>query len=242
MGKSKGHKKEDAFALAFAAAAMFCLVAALLLAAFWTAVYGDPNGRFYEREYKKYGVTKSLRMDLDDVMDVTEYMMDYLIGKEETLSFETVVDGTYQDFFNGQDRLHMADVRNLFLGGLRLMRILLVVFLAIVLVLRLKKKAEVPVFCKAYGIAMGISILAAVFLGVAFSVDFTKCFTIFHHLFFTNDLWLFDPAEDYMIRMLPEGFFFDMVVRIAVVFAAFLLLAGVGLFLLRAWVSRQKHP
>ena len=56
-------------------------------------------------------------MKIDNVMAVTEHMMAYLIGKEEKLSIVTDVDGEHQDFFNEQDRLHLADVRNLFLGG-----------------------------------------------------------------------------------------------------------------------------
>ena len=61
--------------------------------------------------------------------------------------------------------------------------------------------------------------------GFLFSRDFNKYFVIFHHIFFRNDLWIFDPAEDYMIRMLPEGFFYDMVMRIGSIFAAFLLIS-----------------
>ena len=57
-----------------------------------------------------------------------------------------------------------------------------------------------------------------------FASDFTKYFTIFHEIFFTNDLWLFDPATDYMIRMLPEGFFYDMVMRIGAWFVGGLVL------------------
>ena len=50
--------------------------------------------------------------------------------------------------------------------------------------------------------------------GFLFSRDFNKYFVIFHHIFFNNNLWILDPAEDYMIRMLPEGFFYDFVFRI----------------------------
>ena len=49
---------------------------------------------------------------------------------------------------------------------------------------------------------------------------------IFHEIFFDNDLWIFDPAEDYMIRMLPEGFFFDFVIRIGGFFLGGLILLG----------------
>ena len=37
---------------------------------------------------------------------------------------------------------------------------------------------------------------------------------------------MFNPSEDYMIRMLPEGFFFDMTVRIGLTFVGVLLGGG----------------
>lgn len=66
------------------------------------------------------------------------------------------------------------------------------------------------------------------FLGIAFAIDFTRCFTIFHEIFFTNDLWIFDEATDYMIRMLPEGFFSDMVLRIGTAFIGMLIVLWAG--------------
>jgi len=75
------------------------------------------------------------------------------------------------------------------------------------------------------------------FLGLAFTMDFTKCFTIFHEIFFTNDLWLFDARYDYMIRMLPEGFFADMVLRILLFFLAFL---GGTFIIMQAWKRYKK--
>ena len=202
--------------------AMFALIIALLLTSFQVAIYGDPEYKFYEKEYAKYNVTESLNMKMEDVMTVTDYMMDYLIGKEAELSIVTDVDGKTQDFFNEQDRLHMWDVQNLFIGGLRIRTGLLVFAAILVVILGVRKvnlKEQLPkAYTKAFLVFLGI----LAFLVVAFTVDFTKCFTIFHEIFFTNDLWLFDPRYDYMIRMLPEGFFADMVLRIFLFFLAFL--------------------
>ena len=90
------------------------------------------------------------------------------------------------------------------------------------------KKADMRnVLPRAYGIAMAVFAAVLVFLGIAFTVDFTRCFTIFHEMFFTNDLWMFDESTDYMIRMLPEGFFSDMVIRIVKVFVGCLAALGV---------------
>lgn len=201
---NSGYKK---LYLPVAVLAMFVIVIALLLTSFQIAIYGDKEYKFYEKEYVKYNVTDSLQMSLTDVMDVTEYMMDYLIGREEVLSIETQVEGKRQDFFNEQDRLHMEDVKHLFLGGLKLRTILVVLAVLLIAVLCFMKADLKRILLKAYGIAMAAFAAALLFLGVAVTIDFTKCFTIFHKLFFTNDLWMFDESTDYMIRMLPEGFF-----------------------------------
>ena len=74
-------------------------------------------------------------MELKDVMYVTYEMMDYLIGDRENLDVYTVVEGKEQDFFNEQDKLHMADVKNLFLGGLMVRRVSAAVMLLCLFVL-----------------------------------------------------------------------------------------------------------
>lgn len=208
---------------ALAVSAMFFLIVAALLTSFQIAIYGDKEYGFYKDLYEKYHVTEDLHMELDDVMEVTGYMMDYLIGREDELSIETDVDGRRQDFFNEQDRLHMADVRNLFLGGLRLRTALVILAALVIGALIIWKTDFRMLLTRAYSWALAVFLAVILCLGIAFSVDFTACFRIFHEIFFTNDLWMFDPAEDYMIRMLPEGFFSDMVIRIGLIFLGFLL-------------------
>ena len=212
--------------------AMFFMIIAALLTSFQIAIYGDPQYGFYESLYEKYHVTEELHMELSDVMEVTDYMMAYLIGEEDELSIVTDVDGREQDFFNEQDRLHMADVKNLFLGGLKVRTVLLILAALIVIVLSVWKAEVRELLTRAYSWALGVFAAAIVFLGIGFAIDFTACFRVFHEIFFTNDLWMFDPAEDYMIRMLPEGFFSDMVIRIGLIFLGFLL--GIWI-LLRVW-------
>lgn len=231
MEKKQDKKIRGKVYLFFAVLAMFLIIVSLLLTSFQIAVYGDCDYRFYEKEYVKYNVTESLGMELSDVMTVTDYMMDYLIGRKDELSIETDVDGKRQDFFNEQDRLHMADVRRLFLGGLKLRTALLLAAILLIGILAARKADLKYLLPRAYGIAAAVFAAALVFLGISFFVNFTKCFTIFHEIFFTNDLWIFDESTDYMIRMLPEGFFSDMVIRIAAVFIVSLALFGGAVWL-----------
>lgn len=49
---------------------------------------------------------------------------------------------------------------------------------------------------------------------LAFSINFDFAFTLFHKLFFANDYWLFDPATDPVINLLPAEFFFHCLMLI----------------------------
>ena len=216
----------------------FSIIAALLITSFEIAMYSDFS--VYQEEYEKYDVLSDLDMTMDDVMYVTHEMMDYLRGNGDTLSVITTVEGREQDFFNEQDRFHMAEVRDLFIGGLNIRLgacaavVLCIVFL---LISRADIKKIIP---RSYWIALGITGIAVALIGIAAVVDFNAVFVQFHHIFFDNDLWIFDPAEDYMIRMLPEGLFYDMVMRIGASFVGGLAVVLVLSFIPQIMKQRKK--
>ena len=200
----------------------FAVMAALLITSFEIAMYADFG--VYEKEYEKYDVLSDLDMTMEDTMYVTHEMMAYLRGDRDTLSVITTVEGKEQDFFNEQDRFHMAEVRDLFLGGLNL-RIGAAAVAVVCLIFLLLSKADLRrMLSRSYQISLAVVGAAVLLLGIAVAIDFNAVFVEFHHIFFDNDLWLFDPAEDYMIRMLPEGLFADMVIRIGAIFVTSLLI------------------
>lgn len=200
-------------------AASVAAVVILLISGFQAAMYADFG--VYEREYTKYQVLRELDMEMEDAMYVTREMMAYLKGDRERLSVVTTVEGTEQDFFNEQDRLHMDDVQGLFLGGLALRRGAFAVLAAALVFLAAACSKEMwRTLARSFQAVLGILAALILFLGIAMARNFNAVFTKFHEIFFDNDLWIFDPAEDYMIRMLPEGLFFDMVIRIGGIFLA----------------------
>ena len=216
----------------------FALIAALLITSFEIAMYADFD--VYRQEYEKYDVLSDLDMTMDDAMDVTRQMMAYLRGEGDTLSVITTVDGREQDFFNEQDRFHMGEVRDLFIGGLNIRTGALVIAVLCVLLLIFTKADLKKVIPAGYQAALAVTAAALLFLGIACAVDFNAVFVKFHHIFFDNDLWIFDPAEDYMIRMLPEGLFFDMVVRIGCIFAGLLAVLLVLSFIPRIMKKKRN--
>ncbi len=216
----------------------FSIIAILLITSFEIAMYSDFS--VYEKEYEKYDVLSDLDMTMEDVMHVTREMMAYLRGDRDTLSVVTTVEGTEQDFFNEQDRFHMGEVRDLFIGGLNIRTGAAAAALICLVFLVVSKARLRKILARSYQIALGITGAAVLFIGIAAVVDFNAVFVQFHHIFFDNDLWLFDPAEDYMIRMLPEGLFADMVLRIGILFVAGLVVLLIASIVAGRLVVRKK--
>ena len=216
----------------------FSVIAILLISSFEIAMYADFS--VYQREYEKYDVLDDLDMKMEDVMYVSEVMMAYLRGDRDTLSVITTVEGQEQDFFNEQDRFHMGEVRDLFIGGLNIRTGAVVTALICLAFLIASKACLKKILARSYQIALGITGAAVIFIGAAALIDFNAVFVQFHHIFFDNDLWLFDPAEDYMIRMLPEGLFADMVLRIGLLFVGSLLILLIISVLAGRFKKKQK--
>ena len=216
--------------------AAIAMIVVLLITSFEIAAYS--NFDWYLKEYLKYEVLDDLEMEAEDVMHVTEEMMAYLRGNREDLVVETIVDGKTREFFNDREKAHMVDVKNLFLGGLdlRLGAVTMIVGAMVVLVFSKAnwKKLLPQSFLMGVG---GFIVLLGIFAGLI-AKDFHKYFFLFHEIFFDNDLWLLDPKTDLMIRMLPEGFFFDMVVRISVCFASLLITM---LLISTITLTRENH-
>ena len=215
------------------------LITAVEAVAYWTPGY-------YKMEYEKYQVLDDLpEMTMDDLLSVTDEMMAYLRGNREDLHVFTTMGGEYREFFNARETAHMEDVRGLFLGGLWLRRIGLMFTLAFAALLYFWKRGRkdrsaylaraVPGSLCA---GTGVFFAACLALAAVISTDFSRYFVVFHHIFFDNDLWILDPDTDMLINIVPEAFFMDTALRIAIVFATFVtIFFGACLFL---WLKGRK--
>lgn len=77
-----------------------------------------------------------------------------------------------------------------------------------------------------------LSFLIPIILGIPFIVNFSKSFTFFHEILFSNDYWIFDPKLDPVINILPEWFFMQMAFLILIImFAIALAVFFLGKFL-----------
>lgn len=217
------------------------LIVCMLITSVELIAYFEPN--FYEKEYQKYEVQEDVQMEMQDILYVTDEMMDYLKGYRADLVVNTVVDGEEREFFNDREKAHMEDVRELFLGGILLRRYMLLLAVFCIGTMICMEEPVGKRLAKSY-LGACACMLAAVG-GIAFylSRDFTRGFTQFHHIFFDNDLWLLDPKTDLLINILPEGFFMDMAVHIGVAFGLQLFIVAVlsGVYLSVRTIKTNKN-
>jgi integral membrane protein (TIGR01906 family) len=83
-----------------------------------------------------------------------------------------------------------------------------------------------------------IGMLAPVVFGFFMFVGFDTFFIKFHELFFSNDDWLFNPATDPIINVLPEQFFMYCFILFFILIEIFFL---VPFLLGRRELKRSSH-
>lgn len=198
---------------------------------------------YYRAEYIKYGIPEHIGMSIDNLMYSTEQLLLYLENKRGDLDFEAEFNKGSEEFFSQRDKQHMVDVKGLFIKGKLIRNVSFLYIIGFVALMFWKKnfKSRVRKLAK-YGIAVAAAGIAPVIaLVVLMNIDFYKYFTIFHEIFFTNDLWLLDPGTDRLINIFPQDFFTDMAFSISYLYIAEMAVILIGSLLVLRFVKAKTE-
>ena len=215
----------------------------LVISAVEVAVYADYG--YFRKEFEKYDVNNPkgiVNMEMDELMNVTVKMMEYLRGDRENLDIVAKIGNEEMEFFGEREKSHMADVRDIFVGALKVRWYAVgMATLAIVNLFLLLRWKDIKVLLfRAYLATIGGLVVLLGALGIWAYVDFTEAFYKFHALFFSDYEWILDTRTSRLINILPEGFFVDTAIRIVVIFILFILIMG-GVLLLLKKVNLTKQ-
>ena len=166
-----------------------------------------------------------------EIQTAYDEMMDFCLGKREDFSAGVLA-------FSRSGADHFADVRELFLLDLRVLKIS-VMALGFLLGWCLVGKVRPHRFWN-----RGPGFWAAAGLGAAFltigglaALDFDRAFVIFHGIFFPGkDNWIFDWRTDPIILFLPQDFFRNC----AILILALLLLWCAVLIAADLWAKKRS--
>jgi len=219
--------------------AVFSAVVLILVILLTTIEWKAFDLDFFRAEYKKLDSAAVIGMSESDLMRTTEGLLDYIQGDRDNLSIVAEINGEDRAVFNQREITHMVDVQRLYAGSHTLRNAGIVVFLLLLGALRWVA-GDKFLRSLAGGYLSGAVVLTGLLgvMALAISRDFLLFWNRFHMLFFTNDLWLLNPETDILIQIVPEQFFFDLVVRILVSFS--LIVVGLGAISVAVLVRIRK--
>jgi integral membrane protein (TIGR01906 family) len=162
--------------------------------------------------FAKYHISAATGISNPQLKDVALGMVDYFAGKVQSPQVEVDINGIKRPVYSQKELIHLEDVRKI----IDIFKMLSVLSLVLFLVMGLYMyfKFGFSQLLKSLQVGAVVTVVSLSFVMLWALIDFNSIFYFFHILSFSNDLWLLDPATDYLIMMFPAGFFFDSAVLI----------------------------
>ena len=164
----------------------------------------------YDYGFDEYNISEATGISDDQLKKAAKDLRHYFNSGEESAQIQVIKDGQPFDLFNQRELLHLKDVKEI----IKLFYLVQWITLAYIIIFIasgfvIQKRAFIIRISK--GLLLGaVSTLALfAFMGIWALIDFDSIFLAFHHISFSNDLWILDPSRDYLIMMFPEEFFMD---------------------------------
>ena len=177
----------------------------------------------YIFEIDAQNIEESSKMDREEILSNYNAVLDYLSPfSSKEFSLPTLK-------FTEMGAYHFAECKvffNVVYGSALLAGILLVL-----LGLKNMFSSTSLIIGGAFGLCLPVT------LGTAIAINFDKAFTFFHTLFFDGDTYLFDPAKDQIINILPPEFF----MHCAIMFACFWIMTAFAVMFIGIVIKKKER-
>lgn len=162
---------------------------------------------FYKEFYQKENIADYINTSSDNLINNTQNLLNYLNKKEQLNT----------DWFSEKDILHMVDVQNLYTFSHSIMIYCFITFIlsTIIIILILRGKSLLYI-TKIFNKVLLLFIVLIGGLSTIIAYNFNSFWIKFHTTLFSNDLWLLSPSESNLIKMVPEDFFVNLIIRIII--------------------------
>ena len=162
---------------------------------------------FYKEFYQKENIANYIDTSSDNLINNTQNLLNYLNKKEQLNT----------DWFSEKDILHMVDVQNLYTFSHNIMIYCFITFIlsTIIIILILRGKSLLYI-TKIFNKVLLLFIVLVGGLSAVIAYNFNSFWIKFHTTLFSNDLWLLSPSESNLIKMVPEDFFVNLIIKIII--------------------------
>jgi len=188
----------------------------------------------YSSGFERYDVGMVTGLEQAEMEKAADGLIDYFNSGEEYIDVVVLKGGEPFRLFNEREVGHLRDVKGLFRLVYRLLLGTAVYALLYIAVSLFVWKDRRLIGRGLFGGGM-LTLALMVALGLTTLFNFQQLFRQFHLISFANDLWMLDPATDYLIMLFPGGFWYDTML-FCVLVTAVLALASTGV----GWWMRRK--
>lgn len=180
-------------------------------------------------------------MEREDIPEYTGYSREEILANyDAVIEYNSVFGPEKLEFptlpMSDGGRIHFEEVKVIFVA-LQFIGIASFVILAAYAAFAIVKKRKDSLSVLRNTGILSVAVPSAVGIGVALNWD--MAFVIFHKIFFANDLWLFDPYTDPVIRILPDTYFLACAVMIISLVILSSILCLTAYFILKKKTSGQ---
>ena len=166
------------------------------------------SGWLYELDIKWLGIDKTSGMSVETIRENYRALIRYnMVWNRMPLIFPSLP-------VSESGRIHFAEVKRIF-DAVQLLCAasgIISIFLFSLMKGRQRKRA--------FRLCGILTLAVPAVLGVLAYLDWDRFFVTFHTLVFNNDYWLFDPATDPVILILPDTYFLHCAAGIFILAAA----------------------
>lgn len=163
---------------------------------------------YYDYGFGKYQVAASTGLDREELNEIADSLTEYFNLTKETPKVFVVRNDNEIALFGERELVHLEDVRQLIILGNNVqITCMLILFVAVISVGLITGARKINHLFKPILNGCVFTVCAVLVVGLASSIDFNRLFIFFHIASFSNDYWVLDPSQHYLIRLFPQGFF-----------------------------------
>lgn len=188
----------------------------------------------YNTGFERNRVGETTGLQRSHVERVGDEIRDYLSNDQEHMSIFLFG----QPLFTPREVEHMRDVKAL-LGLVYTMTYVTGVALALYVIWGFRR--EGLRFLRRVSLAGAVSGVGLVVVGVVLALGFPVFFTLFHEISFSNDYWVLNPREHFLVVLFPYRFWLESTILLAVVtIAETVVIWGAGRYLHRRFAATDE--
>ncbi len=184
----------------------------------------------YNIGFERNSIAESTRIPSSEIERVGDEIREYFNDDQEYMAI--FLNG--HPLFTAREVEHMRDVK-LLLG--LVYTVTYVTGAAVVLYAAWGFRREGLRFLRRVSMAGAVSGVGLVVVGVILALGFPVFFTLFHQISFSNDYWILNPSEHFLVVLFPYRFWLESTILLAVITVAeTVAIWGVGRYLHRRFV------